>query len=297
MSGARGGTRTGPRPGERPRRGAGSGGAPEAPRVPGPPEAPSVPAPGAMDPRFRQRRIEVRRDEGRRRRRILLSCLGVVAAAAAAVGAGRSPLFDVDYVDVRGAEHTPRQEVLRAGMLHGRPAMLDVDAGSLERRLEALPWVLDATARRQWPGTVRIDLTERRAAALLPTGDGRWAMADRTGRVLAVGEEKPAALPVLGNLPRPGPPGSTLPAPALGPLRVAAVLPEPLRARVADVATVAGGEVELQLVPPGGVVRLGRPVRLVEKVAVLQTVLDRADLAGIAVLDLRVPRAPALTRR
>ncbi|MGQ0520586.1 MAG: cell division protein FtsQ/DivIB [Actinomycetota bacterium] len=288
MSGTREGTRTGVREGERPPRGAPPGRAPDAGRV-----APPVP----MDPRIRRRRIEVRRDEGRRRRRILCTCRGVVAAAGAAVGAGRSPLFDVDYVDVRGAERTPRMEVLRAGRLTGRPAMLDVDAGRLETRLEALPWVQDATARRQWPGTIRIDLTERRPAALLPSGDGRWVMADRTGRVLEVGTEKPAGLPVLGNLPRPGAPGTTLAAAALGPLRVAAALPAALRPRVADVATVAGGEVELQLAPPGGVVRLGRPVGLAEKLAVLATVLDRADLAGVAVVDLRVPRAPALTRR
>ena len=251
-----------------------------------------------MDPRIRRRRIEVRRDEGRRRLHILLGCVGVMGALATAAGLVRSPLFDVDHVDVRGAERTPRAAIVAAGRLGDTPPLMDVDTDEVARRVEALPWVLDATARKDWPATVRVDVTERRPAAVLPAGEGLWALADRTGRVLAVGTDKPAELPVLGNLPAPGPPGSRLdPAGAMS-LRVAAALPAPVRARVADVATTPDGrEVELQLTPPGGVVRIGPPVRLAAKLRVLETLLTRADLAGVAVLDLRVPRAPALTRR
>lgn len=250
-----------------------------------------------MDPRIRQRRIEIRRDKGRQRLRVLVACAAVVAAVGSAAALARSPLFDVDYVDVRGIDQTSRRAVLRAGGLDGRPALVDVDEGAVARRVEALPWVLEATVQRDWPGTVRIDVRERRPAAVLPAGPGRWAVADGSGRILAAGPEKPAGLPVLGNVAAPGPPGSALPRSALPSLRVAASLPETLRARVADVASVAGGEVELQLVPPGGVVRLGPPVGLGVKLAVLETLLARAELSGVAVMDLRVPRAPALTRR
>lgn len=255
------------------------------------------PPPVRMDPRIKQRRQEVRREEGRRRRRVLLCCLGVAAALGGAAGASRSPLFDVDYVDVRGAEQTPRMEVLRAGGLDGHPAMVDIDSGTVARQVEALPWVEGAAVTREWPGTVRIDLTERRPAAVLPAGEGQWAVADATGRVLAVGPDKPAALPVIGGVPQPGPPGSTLGQDVRPALRVAASLPGELKERVADVASVPGGEVELQLVPPGGVVRLGPPAGLGEKLRVLRALLEQADLAGLAVIDVRVPNAPALTRR
>ncbi|MGH9179241.1 MAG: cell division protein FtsQ/DivIB [Acidimicrobiales bacterium] len=255
------------------------------------------PGPVRMDPRIRQRRLEVRREEGRRRRRALLVCLAVAVTLAGAAGATRSPLLDVDYVDVRGAEQTPRLEVLRAGGLDGHPAMVEVDSGSVARKVEALPWVRDATVRRDWPGTVRIDLTERRPAAVLPAGQGEWAVADAAGRVLAVGADKPAALPVIGGVPQPGPPGSSLGRDVRPALEVAASLPPALQPRVADVASVAGGQVELQLVPPGGVVRLGPPSGLAEKLRVLQALLEQADLARLAVIDVRVPTAPALTRR
>ncbi len=127
--------------------------------------------------------------------------------------------------------------------------------------------------------------------------DGAWAVVDGAGRVLEVAVAKPAGLPVLGAVPSPGRPGSMLaPASAVA-LRVAAALPAEVRARVADVAAVAGGEIELQLVPAGSVVRLGRPVDLEAKLQSLTTLLTRADLAGVAVVDVRVPRAPVLTRR
>lgn len=261
--------------------------------------APPVPAPPTLpiDPRIRQRRIEVRRDEGRKRLRLLLGCLGVLAALAVCFALSRSPLFDVDYVDVRGAVNTPRRLVVAAGRLGSRPAMVDVGTAAVARRVEALPWVLDAKARRHWPGTVRIDITERRPVAVLPAGEGRWALADAAGRVLEAGPDKPTALPVLGGLPPPGRPGSTIAASAGAVLRVAAALPDDLRSRVADIAAVTGGEVELQLVPPGAVVRLGRPVGLAAKLSVLSTIVARVDLGRVELVDLRVPRAPALTRR
>jgi cell division protein FtsQ len=249
-----------------------------------------------IDPRIRRRRIEVSRDAGRHRLRLVLGCLGMALATAVAAAVSRSPLLDVDYVDVRGAENTARHLVVSAGRLGSHPAMLDVDTAAVARRVESLPWVLDAGARRQWPGTIRIDVTERRPVAVVPAGDGRWASADVAGRVLHVGLDKPGGLPVIGNLAPPGPPGSSLVASAQAPLRVAAALPEELRRRVADLAIVAGGEVELQLAPPGPNVRLGPPVRLGEKLSVLVTVLAGADMAGVRVIDVRVPRAPALTR-
>lgn len=267
----------------------------KAPEQPAP--APAAPPALPIDPRIRRRRIEVRRDEGRRRRRIVVSCAVVAATVAGAAGATRSPLLDVDRVVLEGAEHTGRDAVVRLGDLASSPPMLDVDTATLARRVEALPWVLEARARRQWPSTIRVDVVERRPAAVLPAGDGVWALADGTGRVLAVGPEKPPGLPVLGAVPAPGRPGTTVGEETRPSLAVAAALPDDLRSRIADVAAVPGGEVELQLVPPGGVVRLGPPVDLDEKLRILAAVLARAELADVALIDVRVPRAPALTRR
>lgn len=251
-----------------------------------------------IDPRIRQRRVQVRRDEGRRRLHVLTASLAVVGVLAAGAGMTRSPLLDVDYVDVRGAEKTPREALLRATGLRGHPLMVEIHTDQVIRRAEALPWVKKATARREWPGTVRVEVTERAPAAVLPVDEGRrWAIADVTGRILEVGTAKPAGLPVIGNVRDVGAPGSSIANAAGASLDVAASLPRSLRPRVADVATGPGGEVELQLVPPGGVVRLGVSEDLDQKYSALLTLLEKVDLAKLAVIDVRVPRAPVLTRR
>lgn len=266
------------------------------------PAPPGAPSPGRvlpglpMDPRIRRRRIEVRREEGRKRLRILLGCAGAVAAVAAGAGLTRSPLLDVDRVDVRGAERTGRHDVLAAAGLSGHPAMVDVDTADVARRLRRLPWVRTATAGRQWPGTIRIDVTERRPAAVLPAAGGAWAVADATGRVLSIGAERPPGLPAVGAVDRPDRAGGDV-APAAAPaLAVAAALPADVRSRVTDVATMAGGDVQLWL-GPSTIVRLGPPVGLRPKLTALATVLARVDVGGVAVIDLRVPTVPALTRR
>ena len=250
-----------------------------------------------IDPRIRQRRLEVRRHEGRRRLWFLVVVTVILALTGGAVGASRSPLLDVDRVEVRGTTRTPRPAVLAASGLARHPLMVDVDTRRVVREVELLPWVLGARARRAWPGTVVIDVTERTPAAVVRAGSG-WAVVDVAGRVLEVTADRPPATPALVGGPPAGAPGTTLGAAAADPLRVVSALPPPLRERVGEVAAVQGGELVLQLVrPPGSEVRLGRPDNLELKLTSAATVLEKANLARLAALDVRVPSAPALTRR
>lgn len=261
-------------------------------------EVDAAPTSRRIDPRIRQRRIEVRREAGRRRLRVLTASLSVAGLLVIGAGLTRSPLLNVDYVDVRGAEQTSRASLLRVTGLSGHPLMVEVHADRVVRQAEALPWVKEATARRKWPGTVRIDVTERVPVAVVPVDNGRrWASADATGRVLSIATAKPPGLPAIGNVSQVGRPGSSLTSDASRSLQVAAALPPALQARVADVATGSAGEVELQLTAGGGIVRLGPPEGLDLKFGALMTLLERADLAKVQVIDVRVPRAPVLTRR
>jgi hypothetical protein len=43
-------------------------------------------------------------------------------------------------------------------------------------------------------------------------------------------------------------------------------------------------------------VRLGPPDKLEEKLVAVETVLGQVDLSRLAVLDVRVPASPAITR-
>lgn len=248
-----------------------------------------------MDPRIHRRRAAVLRDEGRRRFRALLSAAAVVGVALAAVGATRSPLMDVDYVDVQGAEHTARADLLRATGLDRHPQLIDVKTGEVVRRARALPWVDTATAEKAWPGTVRIRVTERVEAATVAVKGGGWALVDRTGRVLEVQPTRRPDIIGVAGVEVAVKPGQSVGSTAKDALAVAAAVPRHLHDRVRDVTPV-GGEVELRLAP-SGVVRFGPAEQVVAKVQTLETMLAKVDLRRLAVLDIRAPSAPVLTRR
>jgi cell division protein FtsQ len=250
-----------------------------------------------MDPRFRRRRMEVRREEGRRRFRVLVGITAVVAVGCAGWAATDSVLLDLDRVVVEGAVHTtPDEARFASGLRKGEP-MLDVDEKAALRGVESLPWVQQATVRRQWPGQVRIRLVEREPVAVTPTETGGVALLDGTGRILEIVDAAPPGMPVLTGLPPVGRPGTSIGSEGVATLQVAVALPAELRARTAGLAPSAGagGEVELRL-NPDGMVRLGPPEDLDRKFSAIRAVLAQVDLRNLAVLDVRRPESPVLTR-
>jgi hypothetical protein len=81
-------------------------------------------------------------------------------------------------------------------------------------------------------------------------------------------------------------------------LSVAVALPSDVRARITGVAPADGasGEVELTLSPEGRV-KLGPPEDLDRKFEAIRAVLAQVDVHNLAVLDVRRPDSPVLTRR
>ena len=130
------------------------------------PQTRPLPVRFPMDPRIRRRRIEVQRRAGRRRLRVLVGVAVLVLLTVGGWLAVRSPLLDVDRIEVQGAAHTPRAAVLGAARLHRGAAMVNVDQAAAGRRIESLPWVGQARVRRAWPGTVLITVTEREPKAM-----------------------------------------------------------------------------------------------------------------------------------
>lgn len=251
-----------------------------------------------MDPRIRERRVEVRREEGKRRFRVLI---GVTAVAALGVGgwvANDSSLLDVDRIVVVGALRTGTDEArFASGLRRGEP-LSAVDQEGAVRGVEALPWVQDATVSRRWPGTVRIGVVEREPVAVAPSAGGGSALVDGSGRVLEWTDAPLAGLAVLAGLSPAGPPGTTLGPDGVAALAVAVALPAELRARTVGVAPAEGGrgEVDIRL-HPEGMVRLGPPDDLHRKFDAIRAVLAQVDLRNVAVLDVRRPDSPVLTRR
>lgn len=270
---------------------------PKAKAAPTPVRRPDpTPTPVRIDPRIKRRRIEVTRETGRRRLRVVLITLGALAVVVGGVGATRSPLLDVDHIEVIGATRTPPEEVAKASGLERKPQLLDVDLPRIVRQVERLPWVLEATATRHWPATVKITVTERTDAASLPAEGGKWAVADGSGRVLSWHDGRPDAMPSIAGAEPAGAPGTTVGRRGRTALHVAAALPFEVRSMTVELEVSAAGEIDLRM-RGGGAVRLGDTSLLDEKLQAAATVLGTLDLKVVKVLDVRVPRAPVLTRR
>lgn len=87
-------------------------------------------------------------------------------------------------IRIEGRENTPREALLRAvGVAPGDP-ILDFSPQAAKQRLEEIAWVEAAHVERRLPGTIFIRITERRAFAVWQR-DGRFAVIDREGRVMA----------------------------------------------------------------------------------------------------------------
>ena len=268
-----------------------------------PPTGPIV-----VDPRMRSRRIEVQRETGRRRLRRVAAVTATVATLLVAYGATRTPLLDVDHVRVEtagqpgesgdaGGHTAPAVVAVASGIGLGEP-MTAVDTGAAARRIEALPWVDEARVQRSWPGTIRIEVTERTPVAVVDVTDTRSALVDATGRVLAMG----TAADIVGAVPPGGvvtltgvrgrvAEGESLRRDAREALAVVDALREALPGTVTGVST----DLDATL-GRGGVVRFGTAEDLGEKVVAIETVLADVDTECLDVLDVRVPRSPVLTR-
>lgn len=254
-----------------------------------PPKADEVP----IDPRFRERRIAVLRDAGRRRLRRATVVAVVIATLALAFAAAHSPLLDVDSVVVEGATRSGSEAVRVASGIDESDPLLLLDASDAAARIEALPWVKEASVDRKLPSTVRIRVTERTPVAVLMRGS-TLVLVDATGRGLGkvasrpldlVGVEGLRSLPSLGD---------TTSARGIDAVRVAMRLARELPGEVR--AVVAGTPLQLALTD-GAVVVLGTDADLDAKLIAVEAMLDQVDRWCLERLDVRAPGTPVLTRR
>lgn len=248
-----------------------------------------------MDPRIRERRVAVQRDEGRRRLRFVVAATVVLGVGAIGYAIVRSPVLDVDTIRVRGAASTTPAAVARAGGLHDHPQLVDLDTKVVARRIERLPWVQRATVVRRWPATVEVTLFERSPLAVMPADGGGFAMVDVTGRVLEFVGEAPAGMPTITAPVGAPPPGSRVPAATRGALVVLESMPGSLSTRVTGVDVDASGELRLRF-DGAPTVRFGAPTSVRAKLVATATLLSRTNLKGVTGIDVRVPTAPVLTR-
>lgn len=248
-------------------------------------------SPVVVDPRMRSRRIAVQRDQGRRRLKRFAVALAIIAVLVAALVATQTPLLDVDRVRVDGVTHSDAAEVRRLARIERGDTMVGVDVGRAAARIEGLPWVAQATLARRWPGTIEIHVTEREPLAVVEVVEGRVALVDKDGRVLAVTRQPPPGLPEVTGVRGRIAEGEELGRGARDALTVLRALGE----RLSGVVTSVSSDLDAALAD-GGEIRFGSTDDLDDKIVAVETVLADVDMACLGLLDVRVPGSPALTR-
>ena len=163
----------------------------------------------------------------------------------------------VDRVEVVGAVRVSAAEVERAVAVGSGTPLARVDTSAAEQRVAALPPVLAVEVSRSWPGTLRVEVTERTAVAAVvgaagsaggAAGSAGVSVADGVrlidaGGVLFGAERAlPAGLVAL-RVEAPGPQDPTTRAA----LQVHADLPVALRQRVRAITARSPSAVELVL--------------------------------------------------
>ena len=98
-------------------------------------------------------------------------------AAANAIG------FRITSVAISGRKQLTQDEILAIGGINGRSSLLFLDAATVRDKLEADPWIREATVQKLYPGRLQIDVTERKPFALWQE-DGRVSVIDEDGTVL-----------------------------------------------------------------------------------------------------------------
>ncbi len=197
-----------------------------------------------------------------------LSALVLAALVVGALGwvVLQSSLLGVDDVRVRGAGRvTPAQVEQAAGVPLGTP-LARVDVEAVRRRVLQLAPVASVTVARRWPGTLSLQVVERRAEVWVGS-PGKVTLLDRTGVAFAVEPKAPDGAVRL-QVAHPGPQDAT----TRSALSVLGELPAELRTRVAIVRAPSPSSVSL-LLRDGRQVVWGTPGRAGDKAAAATALL------------------------
>jgi cell division protein FtsQ len=244
-----------------------------------------------IDPRIRERRVAVARAAGRKRLRVIAILATTIVVFGLMYLLVTSPLLDVDNVQVAGVTGADATQVRAAARVPLHHAMLFLDTAAIARRVEAIVWVAHASVEREYPGTVRIVVTEYKPTAYIPVPGHGVLLIASTGRVYARAAQPPLRAREIRGVRIPPSVGDAL-APD-GVANIASRLPVALASRVRAIDISSGITLVLS---NGGAIRLGGVDDLDAKAAAALAVLARVGPAPFAYLDVSTPQTPVFRR-
>lgn len=243
-----------------------------------------------MEPRLAERRKSVSEDRARKRLKWILVVIALLAVVFGSLWLVRSPILSIRQVDVTGAQFSNPRAVLQSLAMDIGTPTIDIDGDAITMSILEDPWIESARVEIRWPGTIQIDVIERTPVAPVLAGDQWVLVASDGGVIMSVpipGTDIASVAIDQGSLD----PGEVISDPlTLGALVFVRHLSEQNRAG-ARIDTNGEG---LSAYVAGHVIRLGRPVDMAEKAAVLDALLSSGIEPG-ASIDLIAPLRPAVT--
>lgn len=212
-----------------------------------------------------------------------LLLLGLVGAAVLVWLVFFSSALAVSGVSVAGTDVLTPRAVRQAAQVPLGTPLATVDLKAISARVENLPAAARVDVSRSWPDTVRIQVTERRAVAVVDR-DGSLRGVDEDG-VLFRGYDKRPDLPLIRT--RAGTRSDALAEAA----KVAGSLPQRLSARVDYIRVHTVDTIALEL-HDGRTVRWGSADDSAQKAKVLAVLLKQKA----STYDVSVPGQPVISR-
>jgi cell division protein FtsQ len=224
-------------------------------------------------------------------RRAVFVTAGVMVVSVGVLFASRTSLFDARRIEVTGAHHVDRADIVRIAGVSKETNVLWLDERAAERRLEAEPWIAGADVSATFPMAIEIAVTERTPVAVMRGGSGGLIAGDGTALgTSAAGKGLPTI--ELGTVTS----AEGAPPSPVGAARALGAMEPGMRSDVRRVIVMLDGTLELRMMG-GTTVRFGTPADAARKVAAIQRVLRWANQRGSPVRTLSVvaPSAPAAT--
>ncbi|WEZ85151.1 cell division protein FtsQ/DivIB [Rhizobium sp. 32-5/1] len=105
--------------------------------------------------------------------------------------------FAIEDVKVSGNDQTSEIDILQQLGLDGATSLVALDIGEARKLISEMPWVEDVAVRKVYPGTIEVNLTERKAFAIWQHGSD-LSLIEKSGSVIApLRDNKFSSLPLF----------------------------------------------------------------------------------------------------
>lgn len=215
-----------------------------------------------------------------RLRQLVAIALAVLVVAVGGYVVWFSGLLSAQQVQVTGTSYVAPVQVREAARVRLGEPLARVDLSGVRARVSRLPAVRSVRVSRAWPHTVRVEVTERVAVAVIPQGNGfRGLSAD--GVLFRGYGARPAGLPEVRARANAGEDALRESA------RVVGSLPPGLLRRVAHVSVATIDQITL-VMRGGRLVTWGNSSQSAQKAEVLAVLMKRPS----SQIDVSVPGRP-----